>query len=90
MVQTLLTYQIPSFDTTDAGFTKITAPRDLQKLPEKLRVVIAKLEGLDIGWLDILTEMANITEQCGDEQLVERLEATALLLKRNRRITRDL
>jgi H2-forming N5,N10-methylenetetrahydromethanopterin dehydrogenase-like enzyme len=55
-----------------------------------LRAVIANLEKQDIGWIDILSTMANIVEQRGDDQLPEALEAAALTLKRNRKVIRDL
>lgn len=67
-----------------------TVSLDFQTLPKKLSRVMAKLEKLDIGWLDILTAMANIAEQGNDEQVASVLEATALQVKRNRKILRDL
>lgn len=90
MSKTLLTCQIPNIEKTDTSFIKTPIYSSAQKLPEKLRKVIVKLERLDIGWLDILTAMANITEQRGDEQMVEMLEAIAMSLKQNRKIIRDL
>jgi len=69
---------------------KTTVPLDSQKIPEKLRTVIADLERLDIGRLDILSAMANITEQWGDDQVASVLVARASLLKRYRKVIRNL
>ncbi|HEY9710373.1 MAG TPA: hypothetical protein V6D48_19355 [Oculatellaceae cyanobacterium] len=55
-----------------------------------MRKAIAKLERQDIGWLDILRAMALIAEQQGDERVASCLEATALELKQNRKVIRDL
>lgn len=93
MPQTLLTARRPNFEKASTVFFKTTIPKipsHSRKVPEKLRKEIAKLERLDIGRLDILKAMANITEQWGDEQVAEILEATAISLKRNRRVIRDI
>jgi hypothetical protein len=89
MTQTIDTYPIPTFETTSTDFIPPTIHPNYQKLPAKVRNVIAKLEELDIGWLDILTAMANIADQWGEEQVIEVLEATALSVKQNRKISRD-
>ncbi|MEW6491120.1 MAG: hypothetical protein AB1589_01020 [Cyanobacteriota bacterium] len=80
----------PRFETPSTALIRSAVLLDAHKLPEKLRKAIAKLERLDIGWLDILTTMANLSEQLNDEQVAAVMEATALELKRNRRILRDL
>lgn len=90
MTQTLEAYQITKFDKPSTGFVKIIVPLNSQRLPKKLRTVIANLEKQDIGWLDILSAMANIVEQRGDEQVAEALEAAAIGLKRDRKVIRDL
>lgn len=90
MTQTLETYQTPILETTHQSFITTYIYPDRNNITEKLRTVIAKLERQDIGWLDILTAMANIAaEQENDDHIAERLEATALSLKRNRKIRRD-
>jgi hypothetical protein len=91
MTQTLETYQTPNFEKTSVGFITTPLPPKCYKITERLKQVIAKLERQDIGWLDILTAMANIAAEEGDdEQVAEILEATALTLKRNRKARRDL
>lgn len=91
MIQTLETYQTPNLEQTHMGFITTPIYPNCHKITERLRTIIAKLERQDIGWLDILTTMANIAaEQENDEQVAEVLEATALLLKRNRKARRDL
>lgn len=94
MTQTLEAYQITTIDKPSTDFVKIIAPLNSQinsqKIPQQLRTVIANLEKQDIGWIDILSAMANMVEQRGDEQLPEALEAAALTLKRNRKVIRDL
>lgn len=94
MTQTLEAYQITTIDKPSTGFVKILVPLNSQinsqRIPKQLRTVIANLEKQDIGWIDILSTMANIVEQRGDEQLPEALEAAALTLKRNRKVIRDL
>lgn len=94
MTQTLEAYQITTIDKPSTDFVKIIAPLNSQinsqKIPQQLRTVIANLEKQDIGWIDILSAMANIVEQRGDEQLPEALEVAALTLKRNRKVIRDL
>ena len=80
----------PNLEAPNTGLIRSTVLLDAQKLPEKLRKASAKLERLDIGWLDILTVMANLAEQLNDEQVAAVMEATALQLKQNRRIIRDL
>lgn len=91
MTQTLITYHpVADFEKTSTSFIKPAIHSNSEKIPKKLRKAIATLERLDIGWLDILTAMVNIAEQWGDEQVAEVLEATALSLKQNRTITRDL
>lgn len=91
MTQILETYQTPNLAQTPMSFITTPIYPSCHNITEKLRTVIAKLERQDIGWLDILTAMANIVaEQEDDEQVAEVLEATALLLKRNRKIRRDL
>lgn len=94
MTQTLETYQTSqtsSLDKTSVGFiTKTLLPKN-HKNTRKLTKVMTKLQQQDIGWLDILTAMANIAaETGGDEQVAQVLEATALSLKRNRRVRRNL
>jgi hypothetical protein len=93
MTQTLETYQTPNFEKTSLSF--ISAPVhpncNCQTITDRLRQAIARLERQDIGWLDILTAMADIAaEEEGDEQIAKLLEVTALSLKRNRRVMRDL
>jgi hypothetical protein len=91
MTQTLETYQTPLLEKTHQTFITTPIYPKCNSITEKLRTVIAKLERQDIGWLDILTAMANIAaEQEDDEQVAGILEATALSLKRNRKIRRDL
>jgi hypothetical protein len=98
MITTLPTYQIPhqeenrsaEFVFTPVPFDSQNLPVDSPQLPQKLRAVITKLEQQDIGWLDILKEIANLSEQLGDEQVASVLEATALSVKRNRRVVRNL
>ncbi|HEY9830717.1 MAG TPA: hypothetical protein V6D26_09065 [Stenomitos sp.] len=91
MTQILQTYQTPNLEKTPVSFITTSIYSNCHTITERLSTVIAKLERQDIGWLDILTAMANIAaEQEDDEQVAEVLEATALLLKRNRKIRRDL
>ena len=91
MTQILETYQTPDFEKTSMGFINTAIHPNCQTITEKLTKVITKLERQDIAWIDILTAMANIAaEQGGEEQIAQRLESTALLLKRNRRFSRDL
>ena len=91
MTQTLETYQTPNLEKTHMGFITTPIYPNCHSITKRLRTVIAKLERQDIGWLDILTTMANIAaEQENEEQVAEVLEATALLLKRNRKVRRDL
>jgi hypothetical protein len=91
MTQILETYPIPNLEKTHMGFITTPVYPNCHNITEKLRTVIAKLERQDIGWLDILTAMANISAQEeDDDQVAEVLEATALSLKRNRKIRRDL
>jgi hypothetical protein len=91
MTQTLETYQTPNLEKAHMGLITTPVYPKCHKITEKLRTVIAKLERQDIGWLDILTAMANISAQEeDDDQVAEVLEATALSLKRNRKIRRDL
>lgn len=90
MTQLLETYQIPTFEEPSTVFEETAISSNSPKITGKLRKAIAKLESYDIGWLDILTAIANIAEQWGDEHVAEVLEATALSVKRNRRIVRDL
>jgi hypothetical protein len=94
MTQTLETYQTSqtsNFEKTSVGFITNTLPLKHHKKTQKLTKAMAKLQRQDIGWLDILTAMANIaTEEGGDEQVAQVLEATALSLKRNRRVRRNL
>lgn len=94
MTQTLEACQITTIDKPSTGFAKIIAPlnsqSNSQRIPKQLRAVIANLEKQDIGWIDILSTMANIVEQRGDDQLPEALEAAALTLKRNRKVIRNL
>lgn len=80
----------PNVETPSTDLIRSAVLLDAPKLPQKLKKAIAKLERLDIGWLDILKAMANLSEQLNDEQVAAVLEATALELKRNRRILRDL
>jgi hypothetical protein len=91
MTQILETCQTPKLEKTHISFITTPIYPKCNHITEKLRTVIAKLERQDIGWLDILTAMANIAaEQEDEEQVAEVLEATALLLKRNRKVRRDL
>lgn len=94
MTQTLETYQTSQtakFEKTSVEFITNTLSSKHHKNTQKLTKVMTKLERQDIGWLDILTAMANIAaEEGGDEQVVQVLEATALSLKRNRRVRRNL
>lgn len=91
MTQILETYPTPNLEKTHRSFITTPIYPKCNHITEKLRTVIAKLERQDIGWLDILTAMANIAaEQEDEEQVAEVLEATALLLKRNRKVRRDL
>jgi hypothetical protein len=98
MITTLPTYQIrdeeenhsAEFVFTPVPFDSQDLPVDSPQLPEKLRAVITKLQQQDIGWLDILKEMANLSEQLGDEQVAKVLEATVISIKRNRRVVRNL
>lgn len=91
MTQTLETYQTPNFEKTSLSFISAPLHPNCQRITNQLRQAIARLERQDIGWLDILTAMANIAaEEEGDEQIAKRLEATALSLKRNRKVIRDL
>lgn len=80
----------PNGDKPSTGFAIGTVSLDFQMLPGNLSKVMTKLERLDIGWIDILTAMANIAEYGSDEQMASVLEATALQVKRNRKILRDL
>jgi len=90
MTSTLFTYEIPKFDEISEDFVETTSlPQSVQPA-EKLRPVIAKLERQDIGWLDILSVMANIAEQQGDERVAEVPQAIARHLKRNRKVIRHL
>lgn len=91
MTQILETCPTPNLEKTHQGFITTPIYPNCHNITEKLRTVIAKLERLDIGWLDILTAMANIAAQEeDDDQVAEVLEATALTLKRNRKVRRDL
>lgn len=91
MTQTLETYQTAHFEKTSLSFISAPVHPNCQTITARLRQVIARLERQDIGWLDILTAMANIAaEEEGDEQVAKLLEATALSLKRNRKVMRDL
>jgi hypothetical protein len=90
MTTTLLTYQIPKLEKSYTGFVKTRSPSNSQKMKAELTRVVAKLERQDIGWLDILSAMANIAEQQGDDQVAEVLEAGACVLKRNRKVIRNL
>ncbi len=91
MTQILETYQTQNVEKTRMGFINTAIHPNRQGITERLTQVIAKLERQDIGWLDILTALANIAaEEEGDEQVAQLLEATALSLKRNRRLSRDL
>ena len=90
MTTTFLTAQIPKFDTPLDRSVETPIFSNSQQFQEKLRNVIAKLERQDIGWLDILRAMALIAEQRGDDQVASCLEATALELKQNRKVIRDL
>ncbi len=90
MTTTLLTAQVPKFDTAPDRSIETSISPNSQQIPEKLRRVIANLERQDIGWLDILRAMALIAEQQGDDQVASCLEATALELKRNRKVSRDI
>ncbi len=90
MTTTLLTYQIPNLDKSYSDFVKTRIPSNSQKMKAELTRVIAKLERQDIGWLDILSAMANIAEQQGDDQVAEVLDAGACVLKRNRKVIRNL
>jgi hypothetical protein len=97
MTQTLETYQTAqtaqtsNFEKTSVGAIPNTLPLKHHKNTQKLTKATAKLQRQDIGWLDILTAMANIAAEEGDEEQVARvLEATALSLKRNRRVRRNL
>lgn len=91
MTQILETYPTPNIEKTNMGFIKTPIHPNCKKITQRLRKVIAKLERQDIGWLDILTAVANIAAEEGDEEQVAKvLEATALSLKRNRKVSRDL
>lgn len=91
MTQTLETYQTPNFETTSLSFISAPLHPNSETITDRLRQAIARLERQDIGWLDILTAMADIAaEEEGDEQIAKLLEVTALSLKRNRRVMRDL
>jgi hypothetical protein len=90
MTQTLFTDSIPTVALTNTLKAKTTIPSNSQKFEKELRWVIAKLERQDIGWLDILSAMANIAEQRGEEQVSEVLDAAAKQLKRNRKTRRNL
>ena len=90
MTTTLLTAQIPKFDTSPAKSAETRISSNSQQIQKKLRKAIAKLERQDIGWLDILRAMAVIAEQQGDERVASCLEATAQELKQNRKVIRDL
>jgi hypothetical protein len=90
MTQTLETYQTPNFEKTSVGFITTPLTPKCHQITERLTQIIAKLEQQDIGWLDILTAMANIAAEEGDdEQVAKVLEASVLTLKRNRKILRD-
>jgi hypothetical protein len=90
MTQTLFTDSIPTVALTSTLKAKSTIPSNSEKFEKELRWVIAKLERQDIGWLDILSAMANIAEQRGEEQVSEVLDAAAKQLKRNRKTRRNL
>ena len=90
MTTTLLTYQIPNFDKTSTVFVETPIPFNSPEMTEELRSAIANLQSQDIGWLDILSAMANITEELGDDQVASVLETVALSVNRNRKIIRDL
>jgi hypothetical protein len=90
MTFTLFTDEIPKLDKVRIDFVEPTPLPQSHQVKERLRTVIANLEQQDIGWIDILTAMANIAEQQGNEQLVEVPEAIARQLKRHRKVTRDL
>jgi hypothetical protein len=90
MTTTLFTYQIPNFDKTSTVFVETPVLFNSPEMTEELRSAIANLQSQDIGWLDILSAMANITEALGDDQVACVLETVALSLKRNRKIIRDL
>lgn len=90
MTTTLFTYQRPNFDTTSTAYVAIPIPSNSQGMTEELRRAIANLQDQDIGWLDILSAMANIADELGDDQVASVLEAVALSVKRNRKIVRDL
>lgn len=90
MTTTLFTYQRPNFDTSSTAYVAIPTPSNSQEMTEELRRAIANLQDQDIGWLDILSAMANIADELGDDQVASVLEAVALSVKRNRKIVRDL
>lgn len=91
MTQTLETYQTPNFEKTSLSFISAPLNPNCQTITHRLRQAIARLERQDIGWLDILTAMANIAaEEEGEEQVAKVLEATAFSLKRHRKVRRDL
>jgi hypothetical protein len=90
MTQIVFTDQTPDIDKTSTLTVITTIPPNSQKLTEKLRKVIVTLERQDIGWLDIVSAMANIAEQRGDEKVAEVLAAATSQLKRNRKVIRDL
>ncbi|HEY9633885.1 MAG TPA: hypothetical protein V6D14_10790 [Coleofasciculaceae cyanobacterium] len=90
MTQIVFTDQTPDIDKTSTLTVITTIPPNSQNLTEKLRKVIVTLERQDIGWLDIVSAMANIAEQRGDEKVAEVLAAATSQLKRNRKVIRDL
>jgi len=94
MTQTLETYQTSqtsNFDKTRVDFiTKNLIPKN-HKNTQKLTIVMTKLERQDIGWLDILTAMANIAEDAGTSLQVAQVRGTtALSLKRTQGVRRNL
>lgn len=90
MTSILLTDEIRKLDEVSIDFVEITTLPQSHRVKERLRRVIANLEQQDIGWLDILSAMANIAEQQWDEQVIEVPKSLARQLKRHRKIIRDL
>lgn len=90
MTSTLFTDEIPKFNKVRIDFVETTPLPQSHQIKERLRRVIANLEQQDIGWIDILSVMANIAEQQWDEQVIEVSKPLARQLKRHRKVLRDL
>ncbi|HEY9605576.1 hypothetical protein [Allocoleopsis sp.] len=90
MNSTLITDEIPNFNEAHIDFIETTPLPQSHQIKERWRGAIANLEQQNIGWLDILSVMANIAEQQWDEQLVEVPKPLTRQLKRHRKVLRDL